>query len=800
MNAASEPQEAAPPPRKRRGRRLLIGSVLVLGLILVLGPIVAGPFVKGKVLGALGDNLNGDVQLTGVSFNLLGSVGMDGLSIADANGAPVLSLEKVRGKVGLLSLLHKRYDARLVAEGFELHVRRQADGSINLEGLGKQQPERERTGGSKQGGGKETEGEGDPVPNVGLDFRLTRGRLVIHGQDGDTELRDLEMEFAVDRLDAPGRMSMSVRPYGPSGPGGLIKAHGTFQLAENGRFRPGALRADLQFLLQDLDLAAFAPAARAFGDVEALAGSLQASATLRIDDAGLVRSESSVDLTGLRASGGAAGGEGLKLDNLRWRSSLDLNDSWAGAQRFSLAADDFLDVEFVGSSGSVRRESGEVVGELTVDARMTPLLEALRGVLPVREGMAFEGRFAGSANFVAGVSSGSLQNASSAGGFGMQEFRVRDAQGQPVDLGGLESFRFDYDGSLQPQAGAAELVRLELAAGPITATGHGAVRGLKQGGEPVLDNSEIVAVADLDRLAKVLDGFLDLGATRFGGRLDLRTTARQDGGAVLAESRMQATGLFFESRGADGAPQKLGPLAMEFAQRARLELGAGGVSRFDELSLKSEFLDLTASGEFTDLIDAEKIRGKLTHRGTLRPERAVAVFGAWAGDLALRGEAIALQGNLGVDGGKWTADGSVDSPGLRLLDAAYGPDGRAVPAFRTAFDAAGGAAGAPITSKFDLASAGISVKGSGSVQTGAAVAGASEWTMTIDLRPGEVARGFADWLEGLTLEGEPLGGTLTLATRDGGAHVKADLKGSRLLVELPPVEPEPGMPAATEPR
>ena len=685
-------QAAAPTKKPRRRRRWLLGSAVVLAGVLALGPVLAAPFVRGKVVSGINEALNGELQVNGLSFNLLGRLGASDLSLTDSLGRPVLQVQKVAAKASLLGLLLGRYSADVEIVGFELHVRRNPDGRLNLESLGeKETPERRAPRDGKRDRPatpppdpeEDRQRDGEP-PNISGRVQLRDGSVFLHGDRGTTELRNVQIEIGLDALDEPATLKLSSAAVGPAGPGGSLSLNGSFTVAEDGAELPEGLRADLGLLLEQVDLAAFEPAAQMLGEVSGLAGHLDAAAELKKQGPEAFTARMRVNLEELRVRSPELE-EDLRLGKLAFSSDASLDDEGSGTQVVKLSADEFLEFTYEGDSQTVTGDSGAVKGAAMLNLDLAGLSQSLGSLLPLQEGRSVEGKIAGAYDLTADFRNGDVSGGSLNGNVKVRGLAGRNADGSALDLGDLKRMDLVVEGGLLD--GNAEIRRLELRAGPIQASGHAQLRDLAgEDPNPTLGDTELVFDADLDRLAATLEKLVDLGGLSFGGRVTARSLAKDTNGRIEAESSVKLAGLQL-AVAEDGAVRRLGPLDLSVEQLGVLDSVPGGVSKLTRLHVESPFLQADASGEFTDLFDADKVAGTLQHEFRFDPTKASQALGDFLGETRFAGELLQGSGSIELGREAWKAEGDLAVPATRFSGPSFGTEGVEVPGMALQFRA-----------------------------------------------------------------------------------------------------------------
>ena len=104
----------------------------------------------------MAEALNTEVAVDGLGFGWFSGVAVDGLRVAQPAGfvgdEEVLAFDSLRGDIGLLGLLTGKVAVRGSLDGLRLQVVQKADGTVNLQKLGKPAADDGGSGGSGEGG------------------------------------------------------------------------------------------------------------------------------------------------------------------------------------------------------------------------------------------------------------------------------------------------------------------------------------------------------------------------------------------------------------------------------------------------------------------------------------------------------------------------------------------------------------------------------------------------------------------------------------------------------------------------
>ncbi len=754
-------------PRRRRWLRVLLVVVLLLVVLVAVAPLLAAPWVAGLVVSQANANVNGRAELQELSFGWGGGVHVAGLTLADRDGEPVLALGKLDAEVDVFGALSGRYDATVRLAGLRVDVRRDASGELNLATL----PRRAPPAGGEGGGSAPAPGPagktGSPgaLPDLHVDFELTDGEVVVHDGARATTLADLRLALRLDGLDRPAPFELSARVLGPEGPGGALSLRGELTAADGGRPGADGVRARVDLLLQDILLAALQPAAAALAGLDELQGTLSGTGAWNFAGPLSVDGRSVLTLAGLHAAGGPLT-QPLDLPDVRLVLQAGLDAQGAGAQTLELSAGDALALRWDGRSRGLLEGEGALDGELSLTARLAPLLGLLGGALPLREGLALDGGAR-----VLLQPSLALRDGAPVGGqvalqAGLSGLSARDAQGRPLDLGELQDIDLGLRAAFDAAAGALRLDELRLQAGPLTASGRGGVTGLSRDGAAFdpqalsVQDGALQATADLDRLVALAGRVVDLGDLVLGGRLTLSATLAGDGQRVSSDATLDVAGLRVVVAGLPDLP----PLDLALRERGTLDLSPGGRSELQELSLVTSFLELHASGALTDVADDARRAGRIEPVLLLRPAAAADALGPLLGALRPSGPDVRLSGGVDVRGAALDAALTLEAPRLELAGFSDGPPLR-LDGLKLELDA-----GLPGPQRAEVRRLALAL-------AGAHAAGADLPPLSLQARASfDGAAGTLDVPE-LRLESGPArgGGTLALQGLSGVPVVRADL-------------------------
>ena len=400
--------DAAPATKSRRRRwpKLLLGVALLLVALLAAGPWLAAPLVQRLLVGNLEDNLDAEARVDDLSLHHGAGLSLRGLQLTERlapGGAadparPLARIESLDARVDLLGLLSGNADVDVTLDGFEFHLRREADGRTNIEKVLKTRapkPDAEP--------GEPTRAE--DLPRVKAAIDVAHGRVVVHGDDGATELRDITMRADVDGLDAPATWRLAARLHGPAGPAGGIELSGEVRLDE--WLQPAD--ALLDWTLQDLTLAALSPALEALADVAVDGGRLAGTGRYTVQPGAMSLSDTSaVSLVGLVLSGPRFGAAPLAVPDIRLEADGDVGAAGTEGHDVRLSVGDALVVD--GRLGPLSLTDGGQFA-VQVEAQLDKLTELLRPWVLLPEGHALGGALTARADARLSLASPSVSGA-----------------------------------------------------------------------------------------------------------------------------------------------------------------------------------------------------------------------------------------------------------------------------------------------------------------------------------------------------------------------------------------------------
>ena len=376
MDAMTAKKSPAPPPHKRRLRRLakfLAIGVFVLGAIVLLTPVVLSMDWARKALERrAGEVLGVQVRIDGYSFNWLSGFRIHGVRIENPTGfrqdRPLLAFDEARGDISLLSLLtHHGIDASASLDGLKIHLEELTDGRSNLGVLfgtvrGRKEEELEEGGAPSS---RRARLEGLDLSALRLQVRLAdasieivRSGTVIESlrvatariskEFGDSDLR---LETTVDLLDP-----------GSGQPSGRLEAALDLDASLQ---RPLTAR----FTSQNLELGRYSSLIASLADpgaVTAIEGTVNGTVLARVSSPENFEFSGTLTVDGLRLAGGWFAGMDIVSDH--WILGPNLVVSLADGRPAVVETEAFfVDTGFCTLRGVAGGSPGNLALEYAVD-------------------------------------------------------------------------------------------------------------------------------------------------------------------------------------------------------------------------------------------------------------------------------------------------------------------------------------------------------------------------------------------------------------------------------------------------
>ncbi len=184
-------QQSTPKGRKRRIWRWLLAFLLVLAVGIALAPKWVAPLARGKAESTLAQAFGGKAKIGGLQMNWGGNLKVQDVALQDAQGQTMLHVEQLQAKANVMPALRGKYEVSGTLEGFEIHVRQQADGTWNWVPKETQAAEKDEK--------KSDPSSPTTLPELRANFQWSNGVLILHGPGGMSRFTGLHGE-----LDWPG--------------------------------------------------------------------------------------------------------------------------------------------------------------------------------------------------------------------------------------------------------------------------------------------------------------------------------------------------------------------------------------------------------------------------------------------------------------------------------------------------------------------------------------------------------------------------------------------------------------------
>jgi hypothetical protein len=302
--------------KRRRFVRVLavVGVLLLLLILLVLfAPTIASTApVRSFALGKVNQNLNGKVEVDGLSLGWVSGAKVNGLRVLDASGQPILKLASLTTELSLLDVIRGNYSlGEAVVDGLEFDARREADGQINFSKLAKGRPEKEPKPAPKPEPEKpNAEKPAGKLPNVSghLVIRNSKGSYAdaISGQR--VQFSSIDGDVKIPDVNSPIENSLTVVAVPANGQAGTFKISGSADVVDDNEIHPERANVNETVALQGLAMsavAAFIPP----GSVDKLDGVTNADLSLQMTAGQSAVLKGQVVTTNLAASGPALKGD-----------------------------------------------------------------------------------------------------------------------------------------------------------------------------------------------------------------------------------------------------------------------------------------------------------------------------------------------------------------------------------------------------------------------------------------------------------------------------------------------------------
>src|SRR6185436_6243538 len=189
--AAPATASAERPRRRFRWLKIVLALLVLVVLLVAFAPLWSAPIARSLVVSSVNDQIDGTLAIESLSWSYGGHVRVEGLDLLDAQGQPALHIATVDGQVDVLPALHGDIRANLTVDGLQADLRRQPDGRINIEAIG---PPKES---------KPSQPSSGELPQVAATVRINDATVRVHGDGGDTELKNVAIAFDLKALDQP---------------------------------------------------------------------------------------------------------------------------------------------------------------------------------------------------------------------------------------------------------------------------------------------------------------------------------------------------------------------------------------------------------------------------------------------------------------------------------------------------------------------------------------------------------------------------------------------------------------------
>lgn len=533
---------AARPRRRFRWLKIVLVLLVLLVLLVAFAPLWSAPIVRGLVVSSVNDQIDGTLAIEKLSWSYGGHVRVEGLDLRDAQGQPALRIAAVDGQVDVLPALKGDIRANLTVDGLQADLSRQPDGRINLEAIG---PPKES---------KPAKTSSGPLPQVAAIVRVNDATVRVHGEGGDTELKNVAVALDLKSLEQPATFDVGAAVAGPGGPAGQVQLTGDVLLAKDGKLLDAPpVRVD--YTLDTLRVEALAPAATLFAQVPAASGRVGGSGHWEWEGGLRLRGQTTLSLDGLRVEGAAPGGQPLVVPDTKLTAEAQLDESGAGRQTVGLVAGQLLDLHWDGRVAGLLGEKPSLEGALKVKGELGGLFDLAREPLALQPGVGVGGQLTVDTSVRAEWSKQGPQSVALQGTLAVAQLSARDAQGRPLDLG-IQAVTAKIDLAAQPPAGTAALETLELQAGPLALSARGRVEGLPRDGAALdpaklaVQDGQFSADADLAPLLAAVAPLVDLHGLAAQGTVQIRGQADGSAGAVEGRAKVSVKNLAVQ--GPDG--------------------------------------------------------------------------------------------------------------------------------------------------------------------------------------------------------------------------------------------------------
>ncbi|MEM7309923.1 MAG: hypothetical protein AAF682_24830 [Planctomycetota bacterium] len=578
----------ARPSRKRRLWKLL-SIVAVVAIVAALAlPGLLAPFVRGKVVDGLEEQLNVKASIEDLSFSLGGSVHLAGFVLEDLDGRLVASMDQLDASLSPLSALFGTYNISVLLDGMEVHAHEEEDGSWNLQHLVRD------TGKEKEDDDEKDDGQRDPL-DVSGPIELRNIELHIHGREGNLRVSEAALSVEFHHPTNPARFEGSARIES-----GSVKIDGWLP------GDPGALLAQEDdggvtvTIADPIDLSELGPALRGALGADLRSGRVSGGGQVVLRPGPEVVPNFRFALDDLEVVGPREGASPLRLASVQLLGEHEGTTAKADVHRqtVTLTADDALKV-VLDAHQDVSQPGTPTQGTLAVDGDLGRLASLADGWVAFRAGLELAGALVVEGSFDTAFPEGALGSTGATVDMRFDELAATDAVRGPIDLGTLADARFGAELRYDPEGDSLTVPRLSLTAGPVQVEGNTALS--LAGAAPELGATRFDLNADLDALGAAAGDLLDLGELSFAGQVQGRLDAVAEGASTPIEARLETRGLAF---GAGAERTDYGDLLATLKADYNADAAA---ATLDELRLSCQGLDASGTGSVAGLDRAEEL-------------------------------------------------------------------------------------------------------------------------------------------------------------------------------------------------
>ena len=317
--SAVTPAGTAKPPaaKKKRRRRwpyVLLAVVLLIGLLVVFAPTLAGTGPgRSIIVSQVNQRINGRVDIGELSLGWMSPVRVGGLKVFDSAGSQILEVPRLTTELSLLDAIRgKLYFGKVTVEGLNALVRRDAQGNINFAQLApKTAPATESTKPQPAGPSQPTVTAKTTLPDISGELHLVNCRATFEDQiQGQTfffptiagTVKCPDINSAIENA-----LEIACK-VGDEPPGNLTIA-GRADIADGSVVDPDKMDVDQKLTIQGVELGSFMFALGKDGPLQKLAGLTSGAVSLRYRGGEGAGVEAEITSTNF-----AAGGPALKGD------------------------------------------------------------------------------------------------------------------------------------------------------------------------------------------------------------------------------------------------------------------------------------------------------------------------------------------------------------------------------------------------------------------------------------------------------------------------------------------------------